>query len=37
MRARIKAGWIGEADLAAPAAAEEPAAETAEAAEPAQP
>src|ERR1700745_1067355 len=37
MRARIKAGWIGEADLAAPAAAEEPTAETAEAAEPAQP
>src|SRR5689334_11057583 len=37
MRARIKAGWISEADLAAPAAAEEPTAETAEAAEPAQP
>src|ERR1700746_3606755 len=37
MSARVKAGWIGEADLAAPAAAEEPAAETAEAAEPAQP
>jgi N utilization substance protein A len=34
MRARVKAGWISEADLAAPAAAEEPAAE---AAEPAQP
>src|SRR6202035_4405851 len=27
MRARIKAGWISEADLVAPAAAEEPAAE----------
>src|SRR6201981_1919920 len=37
MRARVKAGWISEADLAAPADAEEPAAETAEAAEPAQP
>jgi N utilization substance protein A len=34
MRARVKAGWISEADLAAPAAAEAPAAE---AAEPAQP
>ena len=30
MRARVKAGWISEADLAAPAAAEEPAAEAAE-------
>src|SRR5499425_2394724 len=29
MRARVKAGWISEADLAAPAAAEEPAAEPA--------
>jgi N utilization substance protein A len=27
MRARVKAGWISEADLVAPAAAEEPAAE----------
>jgi N utilization substance protein A len=34
MRARVKAGWISEADFAAPAAAEEPAAE---ATEPAQP
>ena len=34
MRARVKAGWISEADLATPAAGEEPAAE---AAEPAQP
>jgi N utilization substance protein A len=34
MRARVKAGWISEADLATPATAEEPAAE---AAEPAQP
>ena len=30
MRARVKAGWISEADLAAPAAAEEPAAEPAQ-------
>jgi transcription termination/antitermination protein NusA len=30
MHARVKAGWISEADLAAPAAAEEPAAETAQ-------
>ncbi len=30
IRARVKAGWISEADLAAPAAAEEPAAEAAE-------
>jgi N utilization substance protein A len=34
MRARVKAGWISEADFAAPAAAEEPAAA---ATEPAQP
>jgi transcription termination/antitermination protein NusA len=34
MRARVKAGWISEADLAAPAAAEEPAAEVAEPARP---
>src|ERR1700757_1002006 len=34
MRARVKAGWISEADLAPPAAAAEP---VAEAAEPAQP
>src|SRR5215467_12345519 len=34
MRARVKAGWISEADLAAPAAAEESAAEAAEAAQP---
>jgi transcription termination/antitermination protein NusA len=34
MRSRVKAGWISEADLAAPAAAAEP---VAEAAEPAQP
>src|SRR5262249_3449119 len=30
MRARVKAGWISEADLAPPAAAEEPAAEAAQ-------
>jgi N utilization substance protein A len=34
MRARVKAGWISEADLAAPAAVEESAAEAAEAAQP---
>jgi len=34
VRARVKAGWISEADLAAPAAAEEPAAEVAEPARP---
>src|SRR5262249_52008270 len=33
MRARVKAGWLSEAELAAPAAAEEPAAESAEAAQ----
>jgi N utilization substance protein A len=30
MHARVKAGWISEADLAAPAAVEEPAAEAAQ-------
>jgi N utilization substance protein A len=30
MRARVKAGWISVADLAPPAAAEEPAAEAAQ-------
>jgi N utilization substance protein A len=30
MQARVKAGWISEADLAVPAAVEEPAAETAQ-------